>query len=305
MFFPFYSYSYSQINIVPNPGYEDTIHCPLGYGDLSAVNFWYSPNQGSPDYFHACNTGGVGVPNNDFGYQSARTGNGYAGWAVSFDSIDLNAREYLQVQLTSALTAGKKYIVTAYLAKADSVPLVLKEIGIALSISPIGNTTGTTINFTPQILYSQFVTDTVIWTEISQSIIAVGGEKYLTIGYFKDNNTSDSMSIFQGSINYRNQAYYYVDDVSVIEDTSTGINEIPLEQGVKINSNNGIVSISGNIPTEMKIEIYDILGQLISNKIIFPFSSCFINLSKQSNGLFFLKLNSNSKVIIKKIFIFQ
>jgi hypothetical protein len=57
--------------------------------------------------------------------------------------------------------------------------------------------------------------DMINWTEIRGSFTANGTEKYITLGNFKDNASSDTVNIvpWGGTINVG----YFVDDVSVIE----------------------------------------------------------------------------------------
>ena len=57
--------------------------------------------------------------------------------------------------------------------------------------------------------------------QISGTYIANGGEKYLTIGNFKD----DANTMIDSASSTANSAYYFIDDVSVI-DCTVGINEV-------------------------------------------------------------------------------
>src|SRR5947208_1800729 len=70
-------------NLVPNPSFEDTVHCPAtslqNFIDLSSS--WYSA-RASPNYFNSCVSDSIGlwdVPRNGFGYQLPATGNAYSG----------------------------------------------------------------------------------------------------------------------------------------------------------------------------------------------------------------------------------
>ncbi|MBK7964032.1 MAG: hypothetical protein IPK10_01055 [Bacteroidetes bacterium] len=68
----------AQLNLVPNPSFEDTVYCPFGTDQLDACANWLNFCN-SPDYFNACSNPAFGVPNSVFGYQYAHTGNAYAG----------------------------------------------------------------------------------------------------------------------------------------------------------------------------------------------------------------------------------
>ena len=76
--------THSQQNLVPNPSFEDTMHCPNGTNDPGAVSLWYNPSGASPDYYNVCSTNGGGVPWNDWGYQYAQEGHAYIGLGASY-----------------------------------------------------------------------------------------------------------------------------------------------------------------------------------------------------------------------------
>ena len=74
----------SQINLVPNPSFEEVIECPeyeLSGGNIHQTNYWQNGNLRSPDFFHACanEEGPFFVPENSWGLQNPLTGDAYAG----------------------------------------------------------------------------------------------------------------------------------------------------------------------------------------------------------------------------------
>lgn len=300
--------AFSQFNLVPNCSFEDTLLCPSGWDNLSATPFWYSPTNGSPDYFNSCNSTEVGVPNNVLGFQWANTGNGYAGWLASYDSIDLNSREYLQVQLLSPLVAGQQYYFIANLSKADSAPLALKNIGVALTDSPIGGNYVTPINFSPQIIYSQFLTDTISWFKLTGRLIANGGEQYLTIGYFNYNNSSDTLDLFEADL-FHLQAYYFLDDVCVSIDSNKcscdTTNLIP-EFGDEL------IQVSTISPEILLVDInlqnayltlYDMLGRISLTSKIYPGRNE-VNAASITNGIYLAIISNGAKIFIRKILLY-
>jgi gliding motility-associated-like protein len=264
----------AQVNLVPNPSFESYTACPSTFAIFSLQN-WYSPTQGTPDYFNACNTNSfdVSTPINYFGTQTPKTGSSYVGFVVSFNPSDPSYREYVQVQLTSGLIAGEKYIVSSYISLADSMPLAIKNIGMALSTNSIGGNFVTSINFTPQVIYSQFLSDTGSWVKISDTIVANGGEDYLTIGYFKPNNNTDTLSLYQSSTNF-GYSYYYLDDVSITLLSPNSVEEFSINNPIVFSSfitpnNDGtddfILLTNDNIRVK-NFFIYDVFGRIIFNK---------------------------------------
>src|SRR5262245_6021589 len=94
-------------NLVPNPSFENFSTCPVGFSQYAGfVTTWINPSAASPDYYNSCaNPNPAGTPVNGFGYQSPRTGNAYSGFYATAGTY----REFIQVQLTSALSAGVSY----------------------------------------------------------------------------------------------------------------------------------------------------------------------------------------------------
>ena len=208
----------AQQNLVPNGSFEDTMNCPDNYDELNKTKYWYKPTQGTPDLFHSCNSMPyfIGVPYNGAGYQNAKDGSAYAGIGMNFDTSNpalLNFREYLQIKLDNKLEFGKKYSVSFHVSRADSFFVGLKNIGAYLSDIPVTCNCSSALILSPQILHSDFITDNQNWTEIKGEFIANGSEQFLTLGYFKNNNMTDTI-ILKSTSDFT--AYYYIDKVSVV-----------------------------------------------------------------------------------------
>ncbi len=211
--------SIAQDNLVPNGSFEEYNWCPVGIADFS-VKDWYIPNLASSDYFNTCSSllGDAGVPKNFIGYQEAHSGNGYVGFSSCFSS-SANYREYIQVELNEELKENQCYTFSCYLSLADSSMYCSSNIAFVMSQNPIsmGYLLTTPIySSTEKILSDNFICDTIDWLEVSRTIIAVGGEKYLTIGIFRDDENTN-FKYFNKNVNSNDCAYYYIDDVEVIE----------------------------------------------------------------------------------------
>ncbi|HNI45360.1 MAG TPA: hypothetical protein PK230_11735, partial [Chitinophagales bacterium] len=81
-------------NLVPNYDFEDTLQCPNAFGQIAIADGWFSPTDGTPDYFNSCVAGNstLGNPDNYYGSQAPYSGNGYAGF---FAFGPGNLREYV------------------------------------------------------------------------------------------------------------------------------------------------------------------------------------------------------------------
>jgi hypothetical protein len=210
------------VNLVPNPSFESFTSCPTSFGQLSLAAPWDVPNTGTSDYLNACAPvvfPSVNVPNNEQGFQNARTGVGYAGFIPYSAAADY--REYVEAPLTSPLVAGTPYLVQFYVSLADLSLLAIDRIGAYLSVGPVGPVP----NYAPLALAPQIespanvaLNDATNWTLVSGVYVAAGGEDHITIGNFHDDA---STSTSPGPGTWPGGAYYYVDDVSVEVDLPT------------------------------------------------------------------------------------
>ncbi len=261
--------SMAQINLVPNPSFEDTIHCPFMPSQINFANHWYKPTGGTSDYFNNCSVGQVGVPSNVQGTQLARTGNGYAGFITYYAGV--NQREYIQTQLDSILKPNHNYCVNFYVNLADSQDVACNNFGMYFSDTAISSTSWAPLYVLPQInnnILTNHLTNQVGWTLISGNFIAIGGEAYITLGNFLSDANSDTTRIHFGS---NIGSYYYIDDISVIDCTDVGIRE---ESGRRNdfklypNPNNGNMQIESYVPenTDFTLTIYDVAGRIVNQQ---------------------------------------
>ena len=220
-------------NLVLNPSFEDTILCPTTIFPMQC-KYWYRATMGSPDYFSEqpnifCGTSYV--PQSGVGYQYARTGIAYVGLATLKQPLNpnyLNRREYIGGELSDTLKQGHEYCVSFYVSVAEELKYVTDGIGLYLSVdSAVDYTININLSFIPQIENpsGNIIYDTLNWVQISGTYIANGGEKYLTIGNFKDNANTMIDSINNSVPQSQYESYLFIDDVSVI-DCTVGISEV-------------------------------------------------------------------------------
>ena len=292
-------------NLVLNPSFEDTIACPTTTAIPMQCEYWYTANIGSPDYFSEqpdifCGTSPV--PLSNAGYQYAWTGIAYVGLGTFVSSIfpnGINRREYIGGELSDTLKQGHEYCVSFYISVAEELKYVTDGIGLYLSIdSAVDYTINTNLPFVPQISNpsGNIIYDTLNWVQISGTYIANGGEKYFTIGNFKDDANTLIDSINNNVPQSRYVSYLFIDDVSVI-DCTVGISEV--------NNNKDIGRLYPNparttvyYESELNdnenglLELYDMLGNKLSaytlnhgkNKIT-------IGTSGYARGVYMVKVN--------------
>lgn len=185
--------------------------CSFGnVNDCSSSDLYNTCHIDNPPYAN------VGVPLNDFGYQYARTGDGYAG--IGF-WINNGARERIEVKLLESLKKDSIYCVSMFVVNKLAVsifpPISMTSTSnlqfLFTADSLIDNNPIGAVYYVPSVKNPDelIITDTSNWTKISGCYKALGGESYLTIGsFFNDANSTTTNSSSEG-------AYYFIDDVSV------------------------------------------------------------------------------------------
>lgn len=216
-------------NLVPNPSFEEYYMCPDNAmtpgGSINFTVEWSNPcSAGNPDYFHTCaTTPSLMVPNNGFGIHSPRTGQAYAGFYTYGSNIP-DVREYIQVRLKDSLKANYTYCVAFYVSLADDAKYATSKIGANFStIVPTCSTSNEyLLPIIPQIentASNPLISDQE-WMLISGTFVATGGEQYLTIGNFRTDADCDTVRLPKSGWN---ASYYYIDDISVIEQTTLSL----------------------------------------------------------------------------------
>ncbi|MBW7951938.1 MAG: T9SS type A sorting domain-containing protein [Chitinophagaceae bacterium] len=210
-----------QYNLVPNYSFEQYTTCPNGatlneHLRNSKPDYWYKPDKRGAAYLNACATSGLlGVPENGIGggsYQLARTGQAYISM---FYYNGGNNRNYFQVELLDSLRQGKCYYAQFYASLVNTNPIGCNNQSMLFTVTPIyvDTLSGDLLPANPQIQNPYIITDTLNWIKVSGVFTAQGGEKYLTLGNFK-NNTETATQQIQLSNPYA--AIYYIEYVSVL-----------------------------------------------------------------------------------------
>ncbi|HSH66244.1 MAG TPA: gliding motility-associated C-terminal domain-containing protein [Bacteroidia bacterium] len=249
----------AQDNLVPNFSFENNSACPTGPDQLANTTDWYSCNAESPDYFNSCQLVpfSYGIPFTLNGYQQARTGQAFAGIHV-FGETPSPRREYLQVKLNDVLKTDTDYKVTFYVNLANNSSVSITQLGAYFSTNAVSDTGSLPLPFTPQILSpaGNYLTDTASWIQISGTYTASGGEQFITIGNFKDDNTTDTLQLTNAPI----LSYYFIDDISVTQfDSSPEAPNVftPNEDGM---NDDWVIR---NLPKNSQIKIYDRWGVIV------------------------------------------
>lgn len=304
--------SFGQINLVPNPSFENFSYCPTTQGDLHGLNNWLSFGL-TPDYYNSCAAGAsfpdVSVPSNFLGYQDALDGNSYIGVATWCSPCNSTDREYVGVQLTQTLSIGLRYYVSAYISRADS--------NFGFSVCPTDNfgfrfsgNSFNSVNVAPTNNFSHVHSNTIInnrlgWTKISGSFVADSNYRFVTIGNFYDNiNTNSTACTDSFSV-----AYYYVDKICVSLDSMTcnplaSVNEMNKQEKINIFPNPSSDFISTklfNSKIVANVMIMDELGQIILSKANFNLDK--IEIKNFADGFYFIQVIIDNRKYYDKLII--
>jgi hypothetical protein len=300
---------FAQPNLVPNPSFEIYDTCPNYAGQIRFAYPWFQPalhcNEGA-DLFNKCANSAnplFGVPRNTFGYHQARTGNGYG------DFIAYSDEEYIEAPLNLGLIEGKLYCVDFWVSLTQSSAYAIDAIGAYFSKDSLINYFDTSIASSKIILNptisnpkGNIISDTSNWVEISGTFIAKGGEKYITIGNFIND---DSLTISTVNPLEWNYSIYYIDDVSVFDcggDTADGINELSNKNIIIFpNPATDEIQVTGEQSAVNDIQIYNVLGAKIYTSLITDnLSPITINISAFPSSMYFMEIKTEKSVTVKK-----
>ena len=234
----------SITNYVRNGDFERYDTCPPDtINTIHFANYWtgidtfrtYARGICFPEYLNECNPGGIQnltVPYSFFYYQYAHSKKGMAMMRMFFDESRTPSppawvnRDYLQGKLYRKLTIGKSYCLSFYVSLAERSTYAINKIGAYLddgSVDSVSICTFPITNVKPQIYTNDVMADTMNWKKIEGTFTANGVEAFITIGNFFP---KDSITYYVPYLHLNSDAYYLIDDVSVVE------SDLPADAGV-------------------------------------------------------------------------
>jgi len=228
-------FGFSQ-NLVMNES-MDAKCIPGGVGQIIKTDTWTNANGGTVDLYDKTKsrkcTKSNGIPENFMGYQdSYLPAHNYAGIIAYYDDGSnrqedslINAKlgikdgykqysEYLQGELAEPLIAGKVYQVSFRVSLAERSGRAVSNLGAMLTKDKIHQSSNAFLQYKPQFVSYRIIADTTDWVILYGAYIAEGGEKFITVGCFKD-EYFDVVKMVGPKENDSRKAYYYVSDVSV------------------------------------------------------------------------------------------
>lgn len=259
----------------------------------------------TPDFFiSACPHPYAGTPVNRFGYSQPKDGNNYVGLSV-FNYGGLY-REYIYQKFTYPLISGRNYCLSFYASRSDRCQYASKNLDayFTASLPMIPNSN---IPATPQIVnQTGFISDTTQWTNIQGCFTAAGGENYMIIGNFKNDANTDTLFVgtnnpdpnYLGSQYY--YSYYYIDDVTLVDQTTVGIKSVGSNNDFEIfpNPTTDLINFSDDRYSggDCKVKILNLFGKEIINEVLYKE----IDISSFDKGVYTLQLYKNKQLVVTK-----
>jgi len=296
--------AFSQ-NLVLNPSFEDTIPCAVYPGEPQLrPYFWFEANGGSTDFFNTSNNCpyGGGVPQSVMGYQFPENGSAFFGFSIWGPTAGANYREYIEGFLADTLQLNHTYLVSFYVSPADNCNYFTDDIGAYFSVDSVKNwANGSNLPYAPQVENTQgnVLNDTLNWMLVSGTFTAQGGEKFITIGNFKDDANTTLVNFQSGPNDF---GYYFIDDVSVVDCTASGINE-PYQLNLIIqNPVTDELRFSISEPIKEATLINSLGAIVLSRSFELPETTHDFNVASLPTGIYLLRVTSRkNNVGLKKM----
>ncbi|MGQ0828229.1 MAG: T9SS type A sorting domain-containing protein [Bacteroidota bacterium] len=190
-----------------------------------------------------------------------------------------------------------------YISSPNEYKYATDGIGAYFSDTAILTSSFVVLPFTPQVYNpsGNIITDTMNWTKVGGSFIAVGGERYIIIGNFKNDLTTNT-SIVNGSGMVQNNGGFYIDDVSVMlcSDTAISVSEINNENfkiNLYPNPSNGNILLNYTIKQNGILNIYDVTGKLIEEHELSANRNELQLTTNLNNGIYLYHVIMNDKIM--------
>ncbi|MBK8845773.1 MAG: T9SS type A sorting domain-containing protein [Bacteroidetes bacterium] len=191
-----------------------------------------------------------------------------------------------------------------FVSAANDCQFFTDKIGMYFSVDSFYSDTGYYFNVTPQVenTSGNILMDTLNWIEVGGYFIAQGGEKYICLGNF----SNIQMTLVDSNYNTNGLApgaYYYIDDISVIDCTASSINEIPaLEFQLLNNAARHTLTVTSESISEFTILALD--GKKVKSQYYHKEESKIeIDIGSLARGMYLLQVMDKRKRLGYKRFV--
>jgi hypothetical protein len=282
-------FSFAQ-NLVPNPSFElTTLDCEPNPG----LQGWYSPNLATPDIFtlneEDCGTFLSEQLVEELDLILPLSGNNMAGLFCAYpETSNQQSRDYLTCKLSENLSQGEVYRVSFYSCRWHLGNYAIDQLGVYFSEDSMFFDTGEMLPVMPVWESNVLHSASFEWTEYEFFYTAMGGERYMTFGCFRDYDEMQVVDL-QTSTTDWNNAYYLFDDFVVergvgIAHVESFIFEVSVAHSVLnvISNERGVLVLSNS------------QGQIIQQVTVQPGENQIL-LSSPEAGLYTATFNSETR----------
>lgn len=277
-------------NLVPNSSFEILTDCDFGADYADAIGWEHPVCSASPTLLHECNDPDysyIGIPSNDFGFEYPHSGLGMAKFSTYLNSLGINPRSYLSIDLVESLTAGQEYCIRLWLSLADSASFRSNSLHAFLwyGLPTMCAQQDTAWDTYAAVTFDISTVDTSGWEMVEGSFTASGGESNLTIGNFHIGAEMDTTFIAWQQAGY--YAGYLIDDI-YLGSCDVGVEEADSDEEIRLWPNPASDVVSITIPADFvgsELQIMDALGRNVLRAMLDePVNS--IDVAGLSDGLY-------------------
>lgn len=216
----------------------------------------------------------ISWPDNQYGRQKTEEGNSYAGF-VAYAYQNKVPRSYPTTEMASSMKAGGKYCVKFRISLSDLSKYGVNNIGVHFSKKEVGMDNENHLLFDTHVTKkgNPIMTEMDEWVLVCGVYEAKGGEKYMTIGNFTENEKTEYKKLKRpkGFTSMQKAiAYYYIEEVSVVMidayDECECEKKNPYAQQVSIVYSSQVIS-EANLTPEQIVDNVNVYFGLMKDKI--------------------------------------
>ena len=207
-------------NMVLNSSFEETDGKLKRPGEVHIASGWSAGTLGKADLFKkGVKNEAIQVPDNAYGRQKTDEGVSYAG-ITAYSFQNKAPRSYITSQLAGPMKAGAQYCVKVDVVLSDLSKYAVNNMGVHFSKKQVSVDSENHLLLSNPVLHTKnpIIKDMDIWETMCNVYEAKGGEKFITIGNFFENDQTkyEKMKRPKGFTSQQKYvAYYYIDNVRV------------------------------------------------------------------------------------------
>lgn len=207
-------------NLISNGSFESIEKTVKKLGSIQSAVGWTHPTGAKSDVFVSSKkVPDVDPQTNPYGMEVAHDGENFAG-IIAYSHNNKLPRTYLTTKLSTPMKKGMKYCVKFYVSLGEFSKYASNNIAANFNKKEFGTTEKNSIIDESHIRHweNKIFNATFSWERICGTYTADGGEKFLTIGNFETNETTDTERVKKDPSLKGTQAiaaYYYIDNISV------------------------------------------------------------------------------------------